>query len=181
MFAIRRETLNFLRGTTRAEYDAARFLHDDVDNDLLRKLSNPSVSGATLDAIATAINNRMTKSAVLISHVGRTTERDALPQATDYLATLEGVDTAIVFGIVEDSIHLSARSTDARVHLGTVLEGAFGDVGSVGGHHEMAGGEIPLGLFADYTTDDDQLLDIVEQVVTSRLIAELNLTDDSTE
>jgi len=45
----------------------------------------------------------------------------------------------------------------------------------------MAGGEIPLGLFADYTTDDDQLLDIVEQVVTSRLIAELNLTDDSTE
>jgi len=67
MFAIRRETLNFLRGTTRAEYDAARFLHDDVDNDLLRKLSNPSVSGAALDAIATAINNRMTKSAVLIS------------------------------------------------------------------------------------------------------------------
>ncbi len=181
LFAIRRETLNFLRGTTRGEYDAAAYLHDHVDNDLLQTLSNPSVSGATLDAIATAINNRMTTSAVLISHVGRTTERDALPQATDYLATLEGVDTAIVFGIVEDSIHLSARSTDARINLGNILEDAFGDVGSAGGHHEMAGSEIPLGIFADYTTDDNQLLEIVEQVITSRLIAELNLSTDSTE
>jgi hypothetical protein len=40
----------------------------------------------------------------------------------------------------------------------------------------MAGGEIPLGIFADHT-DDDQLLAIVEQVVTARLVAGLNLSD----
>lgn len=40
----------------------------------------------------------------------RTSERDALPQAVDYLATLEGVETAIVFGIVDQvmSARLSA-------------------------------------------------------------------------
>jgi hypothetical protein len=43
----------------------------------------------------------------------------------------------------------------------------------------MAGGEIPLGIFADYTTDDVALIDIVEQVVTSRLVASLNLADGS--
>lgn len=42
----------------------------------------------------------------------------------------------------------------------------------------MGGGEIPLGIFADYTDDDDVLLDIVEQVVTARLVAGLNLTVD---
>jgi hypothetical protein len=42
----------------------------------------------------------------------------------------------------------------------------------------MAGGEIPLGIFADYTTDDDHLVEIVEQVVTARLVDALNLTDD---
>ena len=181
LFAIRRETLNFLRGATPEEYDAAGYLHDHTDQDLLRQLSTPSVTGATLDAISTAIGNRTTKAAVLISHVGRTSERDAVPQAADYLATLEGVETIIIFGIIHDAIHLSARSPDPRIHVGDVLREAFEDVGSAGGHYDVAGGEIPLGIFADYTTDDDQLLDIVEQVIIARLFSGLDLTDDSEE
>jgi nanoRNase/pAp phosphatase (c-di-AMP/oligoRNAs hydrolase) len=181
LFAIRRETLNFLRGATREEYDAAGYLHEHADPELLRKLSTPSVTGATLDAIATAIGNRTTKAATLVSHVGRTTERDAVPQAADYLATLEGVETAIVFGIVDEAVHLSARSSDARVHVGNVLREAFEDVGSAGGHHDVAGGEIPLGIFADFTTDDEGFLDSVEQVITDRIFDELDLTDESDE
>ena len=178
LFAIRRETLNFLRGVTRDEYDAAGYLHDLADSDTLRKLSSPSISGKTIDAIATAIGNRVTKESVLISHVGRTTERDALPQAADYLVSLEGVETAVVFGIVHDSIQLSARSPDPRIHIGDVLGKAFDDVGSAGGHQDVAGGEIPLGIFADYTTDDEQLLDIVVDVVTDRLMEGLDLGDE---
>ncbi|WP_415380592.1 DHH family phosphoesterase [Halosimplex sp. TS25] len=179
LFAIRRETLEFLRGTTRAEYDAAGFLHEHADLDLLRQLSSSSVTGATLDAIATAIENRRTRGAVLISHAGRTTERDALPQAADYLSTLEGVETAIVFGIVDGAIHLSGRSPDPRVHLGDALDDAFGDVGTAGGHYDMAGGEIPLGIFADYTADDEHLLAMVEQVISTRLATALNLGEES--
>lgn len=178
-FAIRRETLEFLRGTTSEEYDAAGYLHAHADSALLRKLSTPSVTGATLDAIATAITNRTMRGPVLMTHVGRTTERDALPQAADYLETLEGVETVVVFGIVDEAIHLSGRSQDSRINIGTVLGDAFEDVGSAGGHQEMAGGEIPLGIFADYTTDDTTLLDIVEQVIMRRLASELNLADES--
>ncbi|KYH23756.1 DHHA1 domain protein [Halalkalicoccus paucihalophilus] len=122
----------------------------------------------------------MIRSSVLITHVGRTTERDALPQAADYLATLEGVETVIVFGIVHDPIHLSARSPDPRIHVGDVLREVFEDVGSADGHHDSAGGEIPLGIFADYTADSEQLLDIVEPVITERLIVKLGLADSST-
>ncbi|SEO93388.1 DHH family protein [Halogranum amylolyticum] len=179
LFAIRSETLGFLRGATCAEYDAAGFLHAHADRKLLRQISSPSVTGETIDAISTAIDNRMTKGAVLISHVGRTTERDALPQAADYLATLEGVDTTIIFGVIHDAIHLSARSPDPRIHIGDVLREVFEDVGSAGGHHDVAGGEIPLGIFADYTTDDAQLLAIVEQVITARLVAGLKLSNKS--
>ena len=179
LFAIRRETLGFLRGVTSDEYDAAGWLHKHADNTLLRTLSTPSITGATVDTIAEAITNRTVRGSVLISGIGRTSERDALPQAADYLATLEGVETAIVFGIVEDGVQLSARSTDSRIHIGDVLDSAFSDVGSAGGHREMAGGEVPLGIFADYTTDDDQLFAIVDQVMTARLVAELNLTTET--
>ncbi|QSG06098.1 DHH family phosphoesterase [Halapricum desulfuricans] len=178
MIAIRSDTLDFLRGATQAEYGAAGFLDEHVDDEMVRQISSPSVSGATLDAISTAIDNRMTQGAILISHVGRTSERDSLPQAVDYLARLEGVQTAIVFGIVEDTIHVSARSPDPRVHVGNLLRDAFEDVGSGGGHHDVAGGQIPLGIFADYTSDDEQLLDIVERVITDRLSVELNISED---
>ena len=63
-----------------------------------------------MDAITEAVKNRTVRGSVLITHVGRTSERDALPQAADYLATLEGVETAIVFGIIEDAIEVSGRS-----------------------------------------------------------------------
>ncbi|NHN60392.1 MULTISPECIES: bifunctional oligoribonuclease/PAP phosphatase NrnA [Halorussus] len=183
LFAIRRETLGFLRGVTREEYGAAQLLHDHADMEMLRRLSTPAVSGATVDAIADAVDNRTVRGSVLISHVGRTSERDALPQAADYLATLEGVETAIVFGLVDDEIELSARSTDTRVHIGNALHDIFDDVGSAGGHREMAGGQVPLGVFADLTADgtDAELVDIVVKVITNRLIAGLKLGDDGGE
>ncbi|WP_277555622.1 DHH family phosphoesterase [Halobaculum limi] len=179
LFAIRSDTLDFLRGATAAEYDAAEFLHEYADYEMIRQLSTPSVTGGTVDAISTAIDNRRTYGAVLLSHVGRTTERDAIPQAVDYLVRLEGVETAIVFGVVRGTVQISARSPDARVHVGNVLRTAFEDVGSCGGHHDMAGGEIPLGILGDYESDDDQLLEILEEVITARLFAELNLSDGS--
>jgi nanoRNase/pAp phosphatase (c-di-AMP/oligoRNAs hydrolase) len=181
LFAIRSDTLDFLRGATATDYDAAGYLHESADQEMIRQLSTPSISGGTLDAISTAIDNRIINGAVLISHVGRTTERDALPQAVDYLVRLEGVQTAIVFGLVDDTIQISARSPDARVNVGNVLNEAFDDVGSGGGHHDVAGGEIPLGIFADYTSDDTQLLEMVEQIITARLFAELNLSEETGE
>jgi nanoRNase/pAp phosphatase (c-di-AMP/oligoRNAs hydrolase) len=181
VFGIRTDTLDFLRGATPAEYDAASYLHDHADRAMLRELSTPSVTGGTLDAIATAIDNRRTTGAVLISHVGRTTERDVLPQAVDYLVRLEGVETAIVFGLANDAIHVSARSPDPRVHVGNVMHEALADVGSGGGHYDAAGGEVPLGIFADYTTDDKRFLNIVEQIITARLVAALNLSDAARE
>jgi nanoRNase/pAp phosphatase (c-di-AMP/oligoRNAs hydrolase) len=175
MFAIRRETLDFLRGVTREEYEAAAFLHEYSETKMVRQLSNPAVSSATVDTIAHAIENRRVSGSVLISQVGRTSERDALPQSADYLMSLEGVETAIVFGLVENTIQISARSTDSRVHIGSVLHNAFDDVGSAGGHREMAGGTIELGIFSGYTTDDEQLMGIVDQVITARLLNALNI------
>jgi len=175
LFAIRRETLDFLRGVTRAEYEAAAYLHEYSETDMVRQLTTPAVSSATIDAIADAIENRRITGSVLISHVGRTSERDALPQAADYLMTLEGIETTVVFGLVENTIQMSARSTDSRIHIGRALHSAFDDVGSAGGHQEMAGGTIELGIFSGYTTDDEQLIDIVDQVISARLRSALHI------
>ena len=178
MFAIRRETLTFLRGATSAEFAAAELLHGHLDTELLRRLAHPAVSESTVDAISDAIDNRTVRGSTLLSHTGWTTERDAIPQAPDYLSEVEGVQTCIVFGLIDDSVELSARSTDSRVHVGNVLDEAFSDVGSAGGHRQMAGGHVPLGLFADLASDggDEDLVEMVERIVSRRLSRRLNLS-----
>jgi nanoRNase/pAp phosphatase (c-di-AMP/oligoRNAs hydrolase) len=180
LFAVRRETLGFLRGVTAAEHEAAAVLHPHADSETLRRLASPPVTGATADALGTAIENREVRGSALISHVGRTGERDALPQAADYLVELEGVQTAVVFGIVEDHLELSGRTTDSRIHVGEVLADSFDDVGSAGGHREMAGGRVPLGIFAD-AADNERLVGFVEGIVTDRLVEGMNLPEDETD
>lgn len=181
LFAIRRETLGLLRGVTPSEYEAARFLHSHIDDSLLRKLANPPLTPATVDAVGRAIENREIRSACLVSHTGRTVERDALPQAADYLVNLESVTTAVIGGVIGKTIQLSARSIDSRVHVGTLLQEAFSDVGSAGGHSDMAGGQIPLGLFADWADEQDEVVTVTSQLVAQRVFAALHLVDDASE
>ncbi|MDY6775813.1 MAG: bifunctional oligoribonuclease/PAP phosphatase NrnA [Halobacteria archaeon] len=175
LFAIRRETLNFLRDTTPKEYDAARYLHPLADKTMLREMVQPAFTPATLDTIGEAIRNREVRASALISGVGRTTERDALPQCADYLMNLEGVATVVVFGIVNDDIHISARSNDSRINLDDVMREAFGDVGSAGGHHDMAGAQIPLGIFSDLA-DSEEYVDLASEIIERRFFDAMNLS-----
>ncbi|MFH5800057.1 bifunctional oligoribonuclease/PAP phosphatase NrnA [Haladaptatus sp. CMAA 1911] len=172
LFGIRRETLEFTRGATEAEYTNARHLHPHADVDLLRRLSDSLFTHETLDSIADTIQNRTVRGSHLVSHAGRTTERDTLPQAADYLLNLEGVSTTLVFGIIDETVHLSARTRNPRIHAGDLLMTAFDDMGSVGGHQAMAGGEIPLGLFGALEDRDDALVELVSEVLTERFFQE---------
>jgi nanoRNase/pAp phosphatase (c-di-AMP/oligoRNAs hydrolase) len=57
--------------------------------------------------------------------------------------------------------------------VGNLLREAFDDVGSAGGHDDMAGGEIPLGIFADWGDDDPdregEISDLIADVVARRV------------
>jgi nanoRNase/pAp phosphatase (c-di-AMP/oligoRNAs hydrolase) len=179
LFALHRERLDFVREPTEREYKAALAVYPSAELDVLEQLYGSAFSPATLDAIGRAIATRERRSSSLVADVGRTPETDALPQAADYLLNLEGVDTVLVYGIVGDAIRLSARSIDPRVHIGEALTTGFDDLGSVGGHHDMAGGRIELGLFADDVDEDaDELLGFAGGRLTQRFFESLNLEDE---
>ncbi|MDQ2051517.1 bifunctional oligoribonuclease/PAP phosphatase NrnA [Natronolimnohabitans sp. A-GB9] len=178
LFALHRERLDFVREPTRLEYEAALTVYPDADLETLEQLYGSAFSPGTLDAIGRAIATRERRGSSLVASAGKTGESDALPQAADYLLNLEGVDTVLVYGIVGDAIRLSARSIDPRVHIGETLQTAFGELGAVGGHHDMAGGRIELGLFADEGDDTDELLEFAGGRLTRRFFDALNLDDD---
>jgi len=178
LFAIRTETLEYLRGTTPMEYEASKYLHELADIDLLDRMTNPAFTPETLETIGEAVLGREVRASALVAGVGVITERDALPQAADYLMRLEGVSTVLVFGVVDERIEMSARSKDSRVNLDSVMRDAFGDVGSAGGHRGMAGAQVPLGVFSDMAEIDDKMIELVSGTVKKRFFDAMNLQEE---
>jgi len=168
-FGIQTETEEFRRNARRNDFLASAYLYPFVDNELLEKMEGPALSTETLDVLGTAIKNREIFSSFLISFAGFITDKDTLPQAADFLLKLEGISTVLVFGVIKDSVYMSARNSDVRVNIGEVLKRAFRDVGSAGGHAHAAGGKIPLGIFGD-VSDKETLAKLVTQAVKKRFL-----------
>jgi len=175
LFGLHRETLNFMRGATTYEHAAACALRPAANGNLINTLANSVFTPETLDGIGNAILNREVRGSCLVSSVGQITERDILPQAADYLLQLEGISTTAVYGVVSDRIHLSARTSNSGLHIGELLDEAFGDIGSAGGHQDMAGGQLPVGLLGEVDTPDNIADDLIDRSVRKRLFDRLDV------
>ncbi len=176
LYGIRTDTLDFKRNTDSADLSAAAYLYPLSDHDILDRLERPSMSIETLDILGEAIINRQVTGSYLVTNVGAVRDRDALPQAADYLLNLEGVSTTIVIGVSDEVIYISGRSNDIRINLGEILRKAFGEE-AAGGHSNAAGAQIPLGLFSD-TKDRQTLLRLVNETVVRKFFNAVGLEDD---
>jgi nanoRNase/pAp phosphatase (c-di-AMP/oligoRNAs hydrolase) len=184
LYGIRAETLDFKRETTPADLTAAAYLYPFANHDTLEQVESPSMSPETLDVLAEAIQNREVQGSHLISNAGFITDREALTQAAQHLLNLEGITTTAVFGIVDDRIHLAARSKDIRLNIGKVLQDAFGEMGEAAGHSTQGSAEIPLGIFTGIETDDgnrDLLLSLTEEAVRRKLFQAIGVESSSSE
>ena len=174
LYGIRTDTLGFKRNANPVDLTAAALLYPLADHETLNRIETPAISTETLDIFGEAIRNRKIKGSYLITNVGAIRDRDALAQAADYLLNLEGVTTVLVYGIGEDQIYMSARSSDIRLNLGEAMRKAFGESGSAGGHTTTAGAQIPLGVFSD-TKNRQALMKISEEVVMKRFFSAIGV------
>jgi len=136
----------------------------------LQRIEDPSVSSETLEVVGRAITNRVTEGSVLLSCVGDLSDRDALAQAADRLLNLEDVHATVVYGVLDGTIYVSARARGADIDLGEVLRDAFGQIGSAGGHADMAGAQITLGVLDSIDDREETLHEIVTSVINDRLL-----------
>jgi len=169
LFGIRVDTNEFSREVSVADFEAGAFLLREADLGMLERIEDPSMSSDTFETIADAIHNRDRHGTVLLSGVGELRDRDTLAQAADRLLAMDGVTTTLVYGINAGTIYISARSRGTDLDLGETLRAAFGQIGSAGGHADMAGAQLDLGVM-ETISDDDDLEAIVEEIVTDRFL-----------
>ncbi|HEU4559247.1 MAG TPA: DHH family phosphoesterase, partial [Longimicrobium sp.] len=132
MHGLHSETDGFVRARP-PEYQAAGYLSRFMDSDLLEKVLCVQKSHATLRVIEHALHSRTVRNGFSVAGVGflRWADRDAIPQAADFLLSEENVHTAIVYGIVtgEDGREVvsgSLRTTNATLGVDGFLKKALG-------------------------------------------------------
>ncbi len=177
LYGIRTDTREFSRGVSVADFEAAAGLIESVDTDRLRRIESPSVSVETLETLGSAISNRTLRRDILTTCVGSINDRDTLAQAADRLLGMEGITTTLVFGYTDETVFVSARARGVDRDLGEILREAFDQIGDAGGHADMAGAQIPLGMLAEGADDADRG-DVITDVITDRFFEALGITPD---
>lgn len=180
LYGIRVDTNDFVRETSALDFRAAATLRPHVNQSLLDRIEQPTIDGETFDTIARAIKSRARYDDVVVASCGRVASRDALPQAADRLLSMDGVRTTLVYGFIEEMVYLSARSRDRELDVGEVIRDAFEPIGSAGGHSDMAGAQLEIGVLgsvdpdgeadADGPDHTEAILAAVEDVVENRFI-----------
>ncbi len=159
MHGILTDTNHFIQANTEDFY-AAGFLSRFRDAGLLEQILSQAHSKQVMEIIRQALGNRLTVENYSIAGIGylRLGDRDAIPQAADFLLTEENVHTAIVYGILtddqkeEERLAGSMRTSKITLDPDDFIKDVFGKSGEgryFGGGKELAGGfEIPIGFLS---------------------------------
>ncbi|HEY9880311.1 MAG TPA: bifunctional oligoribonuclease/PAP phosphatase NrnA [Leptolyngbyaceae cyanobacterium] len=191
MHGLRADT-NQLMHAAEADFLAAAYLSGYYDSQLLSAILQASRSKRVMDVIERSLRNRKIHNNVSIAGVGylRYEDRDAIPQAADFLVTEENVHTALVYGIVHDEdeerevVIGSLRTSKITLDPDEFIKEAFGQDSEgrfFGGGRSMAGGfEIPVGfLSGSYENSDYNRLkwEVFDMQIKQKLLRLINPED----
>lgn len=177
MHGLQTETQGFVNAG-RAEFQSAAWLSNFYDPNILAQILSQSRSKTVMALIQRALENREIRENFSVSGIGylRSGDRDAIPQAADFLLTEENVHTAIVFGLVaaddgSETVVGSLRTVKVTIDPDELLKSAFGrgqEGKYFGGGKRTAGGfEIPVGFLSG--NNDDEFRQLKWQVYNAQV------------
>ena len=190
MHGILSDTAGLIRADME-DFHAAAYLSQFRDPDLLEQILNQSRSKHVMDIIRRALENRTVVENLTIAGIAylRAGDRDAIPQAADFLVKEENVHTAIVYGIIKDEnqeevLTGSLRTTKLTFDPDEFIKQVFGvnpEGRFYGGGKHLAGGfSIPIGFLAGEPCEDYSELKwrVFDAQVKTRIFAKLGVQRD---
>jgi len=190
MHALRSETDGFMNAGPE-EYAAGEYLSRFHDPDLVEKILRVQRPRGIMEVIGIALNRRHVTGGFSIAGVGyvRPGDRDAIPQAADFLLTEENVTTAIVYGILSgegerETVVGSVRTTRITLNVDQFIKTALGADARgrfYGGGRSGAGGfEIAVGFLEGATEPDQMRLkwDAFDRQIRGKLLRAAGLDEE---
>lgn len=190
MQGILTDTVGFIRADL-DDFHAAAFLSQFRDPDMLEHIMNQSHSKQVMDIIRRALENRTIVENLSIAGIGylHAEDRDAIPQAAEFLMNEENVHTAIVYGIIrnqnqEEFLTGSLRTSKFNFEPDDFIKGVFGvspEGRYYGGGKHMAGGfSIPIGFLTGEPSEDysDIKWQVFDSQVKTKIFAKIGVKNN---
>jgi nanoRNase/pAp phosphatase (c-di-AMP/oligoRNAs hydrolase) len=157
MHGIISDTHGFVRAGPE-DLQAAAYLSQFRDADLLEQIMSQARSKQSMGVIRQALGSRLVVESFSLAGIGylQAKDRDAIPQAADFLLSEENVHTALVYGIVidggQEALVGSMRTSKITIDPDAFIKEVFGQDSEghpFGGGKWSAGGfEIPVGFLS---------------------------------
>jgi nanoRNase/pAp phosphatase (c-di-AMP/oligoRNAs hydrolase) len=189
MHGIFTDTGGFIRAEAE-DFHAAAYLSQFRDPDLLESILDQTRSKQVMEIIRRALENRSIIENLSIAGIGylRSDDRDAIPQAAEFLIKEENVHTALVYGIIrdeqEENLTGSLRTSKLTFDPDGFIKEVFGtspDGHFYGGGKHMAGGfSVPIGfLVGDPCEEYSELKwQVFDAQVKAKIFAKIGVKRD---
>ena len=148
IYGIGSETQNLGREATAVDLEAYQTFWPKASIKTLWNISYPKRSRFFFADLTRALTGAFICRNVIGSHLGDLRSPERVAQIADFLLTHEKAGWSIVTGRYKGKLYVSLRTTDSRGGAGTLLKRLLGGKNRGGGHSQIAGGALDVGLGA---------------------------------
>ena len=144
LYGIKSDTLMLSRRVTDDDLQAFTYLYPLANYNLLRRIERPELPLSFARILARAMSRLIVRDELAAIHLGPVKRDDLIVQMADFCLQFEGAEWVAVSGKLGDNLVIAVRNHGAGRSAGDVVKKLFSDIGSAGGHRNMAKAVIPL-------------------------------------
>src|SRR5271166_4877157 len=144
LYGIKSDTLMLSRRVTDDDLQAFTFLYPLANYNLLRRIERPELPISFAKILAHAMQRFSVKDDLAVVHLGPVKRDDLIVQMADFCLQFHGAEWVAVSGKLGPNLVIAVRNHGAGRSAVEAVRKLFGDIGSAGGHRNMAKAVIPL-------------------------------------
>jgi nanoRNase/pAp phosphatase (c-di-AMP/oligoRNAs hydrolase) len=148
-YAIKTDTGALVRGVSGADKEMYVDVFSQVDLDALAQIENATLPESYFKSLYAALNETYVAEGHCVSSLGTVDNPDMVAELADFLLRLEEVQWVIAAGLFQNELIVSLRSREPGARAEKIIKRIVGKEGTAGGHGSMAGGQLPLGEYAE--------------------------------
>jgi nanoRNase/pAp phosphatase (c-di-AMP/oligoRNAs hydrolase) len=154
-YAIKTDTWTFRRGSVPVDVALFAQVYPQADQGTLRRIETEGFTLANMRLMGEVARQSEIVGRFIYAHVGVVARDDLVPTAADFLLNVAEAHWTAVSGILGDSLTISVRNLGFQRSAGDLVQQAYGDLGSAGGHRAAAKAILPVEKVRERFGDPD--------------------------
>lgn len=164
LYAIRSDTQDLGRDASRFDIEALTKLFTAANLRMLSAIQRGKVQRDYFQMLSDALKQARVFNNAIVTNLGAIENPDMIAEVADLLLRDDLTDWVMVYGLCQDTLRLSLRTEQEKLHADKVMHRIVARKGTGGGHPSYAGGQIGT---KDLTA---RQIERLEKLITSRFL-----------